>query len=107
MDTKITTFIERSIVTDLLAHLDSKGFKFLELHDGQEYQYPADPAEYLMNLDEARFHFTGPTGCVHWVRLIRGNGRDIVSDYGYTRTAGDGWNLAMDEFHNLCEAKYK
>jgi len=41
------------------------------------------------------------------VILIRGNGQDIVTDYGYTRTAGDGWNAAMDEFANLCEAKYR
>ncbi len=102
-----TTFIERSIVTDLLAHLSSKGFKFLELYDGEEYTQPAHPVEYLMNLDEARFYFTGPSGDTHWVVLIRGNGQDIVSDYGYTRTAGDGWNLAMDEFANLCEDKYR
>ncbi len=103
-----TTFIERSIVTDLLAHLAAKGFKFLEIFDGEKYEQPADPVEYLFhNLDEARFYFTGPTGDSHWVWLIRGNGQDIVSDYGYTRTAGDGWNLAMDEFHILCEAKYQ
>lgn len=100
------TFIERAIVTDLISHLASKGFKFSKLHDGQDYERPADPVEYLMNLDDARFHFTGPTGRTHWVRLIRGNGRDIVSDYGYTPTAGDGWNAAMDEFHNLCEVKF-
>jgi len=102
-----TTFIERSIVTDLLAHLSSKGFKFLELYDGEAMVQPADPVEYLMNLDEARFTFIGPGGDTHWVILIRGNGQDIVTDYGYTRTAGDGWNAAMDEFHNLCEAKYR
>lgn len=101
-----TTFIERAIVTDLLAHLASKGFQFSKLHDGQDYERPADPVEYLMNLDEARFYFTGPTGRTHWVVLIRGNGQDIVSDYGYTPTAGDGWNAAMDEFANLCEAKF-
>ncbi len=102
-----TRFIERAIVTDLLAHLDSKGFKFSKLHDGQDYEQPADPVEYLMNLDDAIFEFTGPNGTTHhWVRLIRGNGRDIVSDYGYTIGAGDGWNAAIDEFFAMCEAKF-
>lgn len=103
-----TTFIERSVVTDLLAHLSSKGWKFLELYDGEEYTQPADPVEYLFtNLDEASFRFTGPSGGTHWVMLIRGNGHDIVSDYGLSRTAGDGWNAAMDEFTDLCTAKYR
>lgn len=104
----IITSIERAIVTDLLAHLSSNGFKFLEMYDGEKFVQPADPVEYLFhNLDEARFTFTGPTGDTHWVILIRGNGHDIVSDYGYTRTAGDGWNAAVDEFNNLCAVKYK
>lgn len=100
------TFIERAIVTDLVAHLASKGFKFSKLHDGQDYERPADPVEYLMNLDEATFYFTGPTGRTHWVVLIRGNARDIVSDYGIALGRDDGWNAAMDEFHNVCEAKF-
>lgn len=101
-----TRFIERAIVTDLLAHFDSKDFKFSKLHDGQNYERPADPVEYLMNLDEAIFEFTGPTGRAHWVWLIRGNGRDIVSDYGVALGVDDGWNAAMDEFNNLCSAKF-
>lgn len=108
MDTKTTTFIERSIVTDLIAHLDSKGFKFVEMWDGDEYTKPADPVKYLFsNLDEARFYFTGPNGLGYWVVLIRGNGRDIVSDYGYARLVGDGWTVAMNEFNTMCEAKYQ
>lgn len=109
MTMSIINFIERAIVTDLVAHLASKGFKFSRLHDGQDYERPANPVEYLMNLDEATFYFTGPTGRTYWVMLMRGNGRDVVSDYVVglgVDEAWDGWNAAMNEFHNLCKVKY-
>jgi hypothetical protein len=57
--------------------------------------------ELIFNLDDCWLYFSkdGPTdGPIHPVRLISGNGIDIISDWHYAHDDVDGFNAVMDAF---------
>lgn len=94
--------LERRIVANLIAHLVARGWTPYELYDG-ETRAPVTDAksamELIFNLDDAWLYFRNAHGRTHWVRLVLGNGCDLISDYSYARPgSGDGFDTAMQTF---------
>lgn len=45
-------------------------------------------------IDDSHLYFAAESGKEHWVRLITGNGIDLISDYSYT----PAFEIAMESF---------
>lgn len=92
--------LERRIVAALCAHLASAGWLPRIVYDGCEeigVSNAKQAMELIFNLDEARVYFsTEDSERTHWVKLVLGNGCDIVSDYSYG--ADDTFKTAMATF---------
>lgn len=77
--------LERRIVANLIRHLDEAGFPVRAVDDGEEctdvdLANPMKAAmELIFNLDDCIVFFR--PGVRNWVRLVLGNGIDIVSDW--------------------------
>lgn len=99
--------LEQRIVWNLLLTLEEKGFTSHYVDDGDE-QTPATSKkaamELLFNLDDAYLflrHKDGDkdTRGMHrtvWIRLVFGNGVDVVSDYNASNWKG--FENVMDKF---------
>ena len=92
--------LERRIVAALCAHMVAAGWVPFEVYDGEEHtpvQDAKSAMELIFNLDDAFLSFTnGATS--HWVRLIMGNGCDIISDWSLQLQDRDGFNAVMEAF---------
>jgi hypothetical protein len=91
---------ERRIVANLIAHMESEGWKVQGVHDGDGFD-KADTMkaamELIFNLDDAGLYFE-KDGAEHRVLLILGNDMDIISDWNYSEGDADGFNAAMEKF---------
>jgi len=102
--------LERAITRALVRHLAKAGWYCRIVDDGDiehEFTRPQDATpEAVLKLahavDEARLYFSrkvdGPAPVAHGVLIVYGNGEDIISDWNYFVTDGDGFNAAMDAF---------
>lgn len=93
--------LERRIVWNLLGHLRDAGFPVASVDDGDDdTAVTSDKAamELVFNLDDCHVFFHDGAGGFHWVRLIGGNGIDMVGDWGCPADPADPWNAAMDAF---------
>lgn len=93
--------LERRIVSNLIAHLESRGFKVFETWDREEANKVStakEAMEFVFNLDEVFLHFKSKAGKMRYVYLVLGNGIDIVSDWGIPKEI-DGFDAAMNEFN--------
>lgn len=94
--------LERRIVANLIAHLESNGFHVTSVYDGEEDIKVTDmksAMELIFNLDDSRVYFSaGPTADDHSVVLVLGNGIDVVSDWTFTEGDPDKFYAVMDQF---------
>ena len=92
--------LERRIVKDMITALEGKGFTVAAIDDGDEVT-PAktckEAMELIFNLDDCLLFFTNPKGARRWVRLVLGNGIDIISDWGMP-PAPEGFHETLEEF---------
>ena len=92
--------LERRIVAALCAHLAERGWLPAAVHDGDGERLvhnTKSAMELIFNLDDALLYFTNSSGRRHWVRLVMGNGTDIISDYSYSAsTTFDDALMAFD-----------
>lgn len=101
--------IERRIVWNLISQLWDAGFAVVAVDDGEDRvrcakaESPALAAMeaafavdecYLIVKPKSRKH-SGE----HWIKLVGGNGEDIVSDWGYNTGDPDGFNAFMEAFN--------
>lgn len=92
--------LERRIAWNLFLHLEAAGWAVSELDDSDDLHQVADSKaamELLFDLDQADIYFK-KGDAEHAVRLILGNGVDMISDWTYSEGDGDGFNAAMDAF---------
>ena len=75
-----TKQLETKIVSGLVSHLSKAGFVL---------------ASTIEPDDDCTVRFRSVAGVHHWVRLIPGNGRDIISDWGTPPDESDGWEAAV------------
>ncbi len=95
--------LERRIVWNLMKYLGASGFHPFEVSDGETVTRTdgetAATMELVFNLDEAWVFFRdGVREVFHAVKLVMGNGVDIVSDYNYTPGDPDNFAALMDSF---------
>jgi hypothetical protein len=77
--------MEQRIVAALIAHMEVNGWAPVDLYDGEEHSPVTDAKsamELIFNLDDSYLTFSNGSR-KHWVRLIGGNGVDILSDYSF------------------------
>jgi hypothetical protein len=89
------SILERRIIWNLLLHLAEHGFTPSRVFDGMEHVKVADAKaamEVVFSVDDSFVLFGGPR---KWVRIICGNGIDIISDYCI---ADKKFEEAMDKF---------
>lgn len=94
--------LERRIVWNLLAKLEAAGFTSFRVDDGEdvsEWGKPKAAMELIFNLDDAYLHVHKASSPIHWVRLVLGNGFDVISDYGTPLVVQDGFPEVMDAFN--------
>lgn len=93
--------LERRIVANLIAHMETFGWKPYAVDDDDEATLVGDmksAMELIFNLDDSLLTFI-KDDTTHGVRLILGNGFDLISDWGYSEGDPDGFNAAMDTFN--------
>jgi hypothetical protein len=92
--------LERRIVWRLCAHLAAGGWQpEMVLWDEHTPVTDAKSAmEMIFNLDDCWVRFHGPRDMQHSVRLVLGNGGDIISDWTYADNDATGFNALMDSF---------
>lgn len=102
--------IERRIVWNLLSQLWDAGFEIVAVHDGDEKtscknaEHPAMAAmEAVFAVDEATLIVTSKKrgSKPRWVKLVGGNGEDIISDWGFGEGDPDGFNAFMEAFTSV------
>lgn len=109
--------LERRIVWNLLNQIKAQGFPLALIDDGDEETRVTDPKaamELIFNLDEVGVYFgysdaereadlqnqeaegteQDQAPPIHWIRLVIGNGIDIISDYG----TGGAFGKFLDGF---------
>lgn len=99
--------IERRIIWNLIRGLWDAGFKIVSVDDREEKvrcDKAEDPAvaamEVVFSVDEAYLivHSKKRGGKEHWIKLVGGNGEDIISDWGFTSGDPDGFHAFMEDF---------
>ncbi len=95
---------ENRIVTGLIAHLATSGYKLDGYRDvgSGEPMVKCGTAEAIKGIDstgDAWLYFSPLTGQARRVRFIVGNDRDIISDWTLAPGGDDNaWNAAMDAY---------
>lgn len=92
--------LERRIVAALCAHLAAQGWTPSKVYDTEVETKVTDAKsamELIFNLDDSYLFFAKGKH-EHWVRLIGGNGIDIVSDWTYHADDRDSFNAAVNSF---------
>lgn len=100
--------LERRIVWNLCKHLNTKGFMVTAVDDDGQTIFlrsknplirAKSAMEHIFNLDDSLVYFRSQDHSTeHWVRLVLGNGEDIISDFNYFEGDADGFNAAMEAF---------
>lgn len=93
--------LERRVVANLIAHLASRGFSIVGVHDYEELAPALDTKaamELIFNLDECNLHFKDAAGEEECLCLVLGNGHEIVSDWFFSDEDANGWNKAVESF---------
>lgn len=94
--------LERRIAWNLLTHLEAGGWTVFELDDSDEVAQITDSKqamELIFNLDQADISVgNADRSCTHMIRLILGNGVDMISDYTYGEGDIDGFDALMSDF---------
>ena len=94
--------LERRIVANLIAHMEAKGWKVYAVDDDDEATLVQDgksAMELIFNLDDALLTFVNADDITHGVRLVLGNGIDMISDWGFSEGDPDGFRAAMQAFN--------
>ena len=94
--------LERRIVANLIAHMEAKGWKVYAVDDDDEATLVQDgkaAMELIFNLDDALLTFVNADDDTHGVRLVLGNGIDMISDWGFSEGDPDGFRAAMQAFN--------
>jgi hypothetical protein len=92
--------LERRIVANMIGHLERAGWAVSSVFDGDEDTDAQDmkaAMELVFNLDDAWVYFKKGS-LIHPVRLILGNGVDVITDWRYAPDDVDGFNGAMEAF---------
>lgn len=94
--------LERRIAWNLLKHLEASGFKVTSLDDSDNLTNltgdPKEVMELLFDLDEADIYVKKGRHHEHAIRLIFGNGVDMISDYTFAEGDADGFEALMNAF---------
>ena len=89
MDPKFRCKLEKAIVLALIDECDKVGYRPFRVYDGSESLYTATAQRALdaiFAVDDSTVYFTDlHVREINWVKLVGGNGEDIISDY----TCGD------------------
>ena len=98
-----TQTLERTVVANLLAHLEANGWKPVMVFDSEE-NVPATTAQAAMNaifaVDDSRLYVSNGTER-YWVYLVCSNGVDIITDNSYSADGSDNFEMVMDAFDPL------
>lgn len=97
---RVEAKVERRIVWNLLVKLAAAGFNATAVDDGGERVKCRDPLaamEAVFAVDEAVLFVKRRGSSEHGVKLVLGNGEDVISDWAYSGDA-DGFNAFMDAF---------
>lgn len=96
--------MERRIVWNLLKALAAKGFVPFSVDTGEGTESARDAVtmmEHAFSVDDCTLifqHSAEKTGRTYWVRIVGGNGVDIVSDYGIPAKDPHGFAATLDSF---------
>ncbi len=95
--------LERRVVWNLLKYLGNSGFYPFEVNDGDDVTLTEGAhllaMEAAFGVDEAWVYFRERSGvAAHGVKLVMGNGVEVVSDYNYTPGDADHFAALMDSF---------
>lgn len=106
----LSAHLERSIILDMIAHLDTAGFKLEGGNDGDDEEDFTEPMKALDffwdRVDYVHLHFRKEGFNLHTVMLVRGNGIDVISDWTYTNGDPDGFDAAVSAFCDTIEDGY-
>lgn len=95
--------LERRIVWNLLKHLEDGGWTVFEVDDTDEVTQVTGSKhamELIFDLDQADISVgNADRSRTHLIRLIMGNGIDIISDYTYSEGDRDGFEALMQDFN--------
>lgn len=94
--------LERDIVFSLLTYLESKGFRTIATFDGEVRESTHGSVkkamEFIFNLDDVSVRVKKVGYSEHGIRLVLGNGVDVIADWNYFDLDDDGFNAAMEGF---------
>jgi hypothetical protein len=100
-----TDKIERRVVWNLLRQLWDAGFHGAAVDDGGDRRIKCNDNKEVMEavfaVDEAMLFVKSKErrgSRTHWIKLVGGNGEDIISDWGYSEGDPDGFNAFMEGF---------
>ena len=92
---------ERRVVWNLLHVLAAAGWTVYEIDDGDECVKPEDAKaamEILFDLEDVHVVMTNGQQRFHHIRLIFGNGEDLICDFSFARDDADGFEALMNAF---------
>lgn len=98
--------LERRIVWNLLKHLHANGWEPVMVDDGGDENPVTRTPEAVMDavfaVDDSHLYvrkqITEKSGMTHWIRLIGGNGIDMICDYSYSNGDANGFSAVMEAF---------
>jgi hypothetical protein len=95
--------LENRIIGTLVARLNKAGWTLDAYYDCDDYVQAFVPCrtsralkEWVTQVEDVDARFTRRDGRSHTVRLIAGNGVDIVSDWTVARDRDDDFDATMD-----------
>lgn len=97
----ITERIERRIAWNLIEQLGAAGFAVVKVYDGGETVKCTDALaamEAIFAVGIAFLFVKKPRHGERWIKLVLGNGEDMLSDWGYSEADRDGFNAFIQAF---------
>lgn len=106
--------LELRIIGTLCAHLKRAGWLPTHADTGDEdvnrgwvvVSTPKAVKEEFASVGTASVEFTNPTGERQYVRLIGGNGIDVICDWTYTDGDGNGFGALMNQITDYVQEAY-
>jgi hypothetical protein len=101
LDLHTNSKIERRIVWNLIGQLEAAGFSVIAVDDGDERVKCADAMaamDAVFAVGVAHVFVKKPRHGERWIKLVVGNGEDIVSDWGFSEADRDGFNALIKAF---------